>query len=713
MDCAEEVAILKKELGPLVGGEELLSFDILNAKLTVRFDNTETSSEQICDAVSRTGMLARAWGEYVLDVEQKSSFWMRNKQLVACFLSGLFILTAFSLHASEHGALDAFSGSENSDHVFPTSVIILYLLGIVAGGWFIFPKAVSALLRFRPDMHLLMAVAVIGASLIGEWFEAAAVTFLFGVAQLLESWSVERARKAIRSLMELSPTKALYKVDNEQEFKEAIADEVPIGATVLVKPGEKIPLDGTILKGATNINEAPITGESMPVSKDISDSVFAGTINGDSAFEFRVTKKANDTTLSRIIRMVEEAQSRRAPSEQWVEKFARYYTPSMMILALLVACIPPLFFGAIWGESIYRGLVLLVIACPCALVISTPVSIVSGLSSAAKAGVLIKGGVFLEKAAHIKALALDKTGTLTQGHPEVQMVVPFNDHSSEELLSIAASLEASSEHPLARAILRRAKDESIQYVPAEGFSILKGRGAQGFIDGSLFWIGSHRFLHEKSLETEEIHNQALKFQDAGQTVVVIGNEQHVCGLISIADSIRLDAAKSIADLKQIGIEEIIMLTGDNEGTAKAISALSGVDSFKAELLPEDKVTAITELVSEYQNVAMIGDGVNDAPALAVASLGIAMGAAGTDAAIETADIALMSDELSKLPWLIKHSRRTLGVIKQNIIFSLGIKLIFLVLTFLGMATLWMAIAADAGASLLVVFNGLRLLQNHE
>lgn len=713
MDCAEEVAILKRELGPLVGGEQQLSFDMLNAKMTVQIEGTSITVEHICSAIEQTGMRALTWEQHINRSSNEDSLWSRYGQLIMCISSGIFIVIAFLFHTNEHGFIDALSAADERVHVSPWHTVALYVLGIITGGWFIFPKALAAIRRLRPDMHLLMAVAVFGACAIGEWFEAAAVTFLFGVAQLLESWSVGRARRAIRSLMELAPTTARFRVREGEPFQEGHAAEVPIDAVVEVRPGEKIPLDGVVTKGRTAVNQAPITGESMPVSKQISDVLFAGTINGEGAIEFRVTKRASDTTLSRIIRMVEEAQSRRAPSEQWVEMFARYYTPAMMLLAAATAILPPLFFLGSWNHWVYQSLVLLVIACPCALVISTPVSIVAGLSSAARAGVLVKGGLFLEQPAHIKAIALDKTGTLTRGQPEVQHIAPLNEHTADELLERAAALEANSEHPLAQAILRTANERRLKWKPAEGFQAVTGRGAEALIDGRLFWIGSHRFLHEKGMETPDIHQMALEFQDAGHSVVVIGNDRHVCGLISVADSLRSEAPLALSELKALGIHEIVMLTGDNKGTASAISKAAGVDAYKAELLPEEKVKSVAELVAKYQNVAMIGDGVNDAPALAAASLGIAMGAAGSDAAIETADIALMSDDLSKLPWLVRHSRRTLNIIKQNIFFSLGIKGLFIVLTFLGFATLWMAIAADAGASLLVIFNGLRLLRTAE
>lgn len=708
LDCAEEIAILKREVGPLVGGEERLSFDLLNGKMIV--DGAETFSDaDLVKIVSRTGMGATPAGGEASALLPPVTFWMLQGRSIMTTASGAALLAAFLFQAGQHGFQAAiFPDTSGLDS--PVVSVVLYLAAVVCGAWFIFPKAIFAARRLRPDMNLLMIVAVLGAIGIGEYFEAATVAFLFAVALLLESWSVGRARRAIAALMDLTPATA-----RTIESTTGVLDEKPVqdvlpGATVQVWPGERIPLDGILSKGSTSINQAPITGESMPVEKSVGDAVFAGSINQSGAFEFKTTKPAADTTLARIIRMVEEAQSRRAPSEQWVETFARYYTPAMMLLALLVFLGPPLLLGGLWSVWFYQALVLLVIACPCALVISTPVSIVAGLSAAAHAGVLIKGGAYLEAPARLKAVALDKTGTLTRGEPEVQQILPFNGHELNDVLRVAASLEAQSEHPLARAILRKANEEGVETVAAEGFSVLQGKGAQGILEGRSFWIGSHRLLHEQAVESAEIHAAAERLEAGGHSVIAVGSQQEVWGLIGVADSLRPEAAAAVAALKSAGIKHIVMLTGDNEGTAQVIGKAAGVDEIRAELLPEDKVRAMQALVVQYKVVGMVGDGVNDAPALAIAKVGIAMGAMGSDAAIETADIALMSDDLMKLPWLILHSRRTLRVIQQNIAFALGVKVIFILLTLLGAASLWLAIAADMGASLLVVMNGLRLLR---
>ncbi|MBW2309387.1 MAG: heavy metal translocating P-type ATPase [Deltaproteobacteria bacterium] len=709
MDCAEEVAALRDTVGRLPGVSNL-DFDLLNCKMTVTFEPDTVNAEDIISAASKASLEALCWEDAEAMAEDEG-FWQRNGRMVMCIIGGSLLVAGFSAHAILHGGIvDAFvAGDVGGERTLPLVSILLYVGSVAISGWFIFPKAFASARDLRADMNLLMIIAVCGAMIIGEWFEAGAVTFLFAVALLLESWSVGRARKAVGALLDLAPTTARYICPTDGDIEEKPVEDVPVGVTALVRPGEKIPLDGIVTKGITSVNQAPITGESISVPKEAGDEVFAGTINDEGAFEFKVSKSAIDTTLAQIIRMVEESQSRRAPSEQWVEKFARYYTPTMIVLAIVVAIIPPLILSDPWITWVYRALVLLVIACPCALVISTPVSIVSGLTSASRNGILIKGGVYLEAPAELEAIALDKTGTLTRGCPEVQAVVPLNGHTDQELLAKAAALEVNSEHPLARAILRKAEAEGVKFASASDFQAMKGKGAVATIEGRTFWIGSHRLMEEKGQETTEVHYKALELEKAGHSVVAVGNDNHVCGLISIADGVRDQAASTVRALKDIGVKRIVMLTGDNEGTARAVAESTGVDDFRAELLPEDKVNIVELLVKELDHVAMVGDGVNDAPAMATATLGIAMGSAGTDAAIETADIALMSDDLSKIPWLIRHSRRTMRVIKQNIWFALGLKLVFMGLAMAGIATLWMAIAADMGASLLVIFNGLRLL----
>ncbi len=716
MDCAEEVAILRGALAHLPGVLEL-GFDILNTKMTVSLADDRTRPDEILDAVRRTGMRAIPWEESKA-VAPKRDDGVRNFRAVLTALSGAMVVLGFVVHGFQSGFRAALA--ESSETV-PLASKLFFSIAVIAGVWFVLPKAWYAFRRLRPDMNLLMVVAISGAVFINEWPEAAMVAFLFALSNTLESWSVGRARRAVAALMALTPPKARVLHDQTHAtpdqtnpgMHEHMMDvaEVQIGSSVMVKPGEKFPLDGKIVKGETAVNQAPITGESMPVSKAVGDEVFAGTINGDGAVEFITTKSAGETTVAHIIRLVGEAQSRRSPSEQWVETFARWYTPSVMFLALAVILVPPLLLDGLWSKWFYEGLVLLVIACPCALVISTPVSIVSALASAARHGVLIKGGIFVELPARLKAIAMDKTGTLTMGRPEVKEIVPLFGHTENELIEIAAAIESQSEHPLAHAIIKYAESLGIRPNPADAFQALKGKGATAILDGVPVWIGSHRYLEERGQETPEMHQTLDALSSGGTSVLVIGNNEHVCGFVAVADAIRVNARAAVEELKAAGIEHVIMLTGDNRPTAEAVARQTSVDEIRAELLPEDKVNAIEELVSKYGSVAMIGDGVNDAPAMARASLGIAMGAAGTDAAIETADIALMSDDLSRLPWLIRHSRRTLAVIKQNIIASLAVKAVFVVLAFSGHASLWAAIAADTGMALLVVLNALRLLSS--
>jgi len=692
LDCAEEVTLLKKVVGSAKGVHEL-EFNILQAKMVVLFDPSLINEADLIALIKTTGMQATVWAERT--PSEKMPFFEQHGRLFLTILSALFLLIGASFHF--------FASPSFLEKMF-------YFLAILCGTWYFLPKALFSLRRLSPDMNLLMLIAILGAMAIQQWFEGATVAFLFSLSLLLEQWSVGRARRAISALMELVPAKARVINPVTGELEEKAIEAVGVGALLLVKPGEKIPLDGTVVRGTSSVDQSPITGESLPVFKQEGDELFAGTLNKEGALECSVTKPAAETTLSRIILLVEEARAKRSESEQWVETFARFYTPIMLFFSVLVMLIPPLVFAASWVDWIYRGLVLLVIACPCALVISTPVSIVCGLTAAAKAGVLIKGGIFLEEAGKLKALALDKTGTLTYGHPQVQTIHPLNGHTVTELMELAVALERSSEHPLARAILHKGQEMGIQVENATNFQAIKGKGALATYQDKLYWLGSHRFIHEMGQETEEIHEKALALEDEGHSILALGTEDHVCGLISIADHPREHIHEIIASTKRLGVEEVVMLTGDNLPTARALAALAGVDRYHAELLPEEKVEAVTALVKRWEKVAMVGDGINDAPAMAASTLGIAMGAMGTDAAIETADVALMSDDLSRIPWLIRHSIRVLRVIKMNIGFSLTVKGLFIALALLHMATLWMAIAADTGASILVIFNAMRLLR---
>lgn len=704
MDCAEEVAVLKREVGPLAGGEDRLGFDILNGKMTVKAANPITA-DQVKQAVAQSGLRADDWSEAV---PTTTGFWESNRRIILMAACAALTVAAIVAHAVSSGSIGVAFGFDDSGHP-PTLAIVLYALGILAGAWTVLPKAWIAAQRLSPDMNLLMVVAITGAAALGQWLEGATVAFLFAMSLTLEAWSVGRARRAVAALMNLTPPTTLV-IGKDGRESSMPSDQVAVGTIFLVRPGDRIPLDGKVIEGESAVNQAPITGESVPVDKGIGDEVFAGTINGDAALKIESTKPSSDTTLAHITRMVGEAQSRRSPSEQWVEKFARIYTPVVMIVAILVILVPTLLFAQPWGVWIYRSLVLLVIACPCALVISTPVSIVAALAAAARSGVLIKGGVYVEAPASVRAIALDKTGTLTTGKPKVVEIVALSGHTEEELLEIAAALESQSTHPLAKAVLEYASQRGVHVKAAESFEIVQGKGASGRVNGVAHWLGSHRYLEDRKQETPEVHERLESLAKSGRSVVVIGNDQHVCGFLALADTVRPESIEAVRSLQTLGVRPVVMLTGDNHGTAEAIARETGVDEYRAELLPDDKVREVEALVGKYQFVAMVGDGVNDAPAMARATFGVAMGAVGTDVAIETADIALMTDDLTKLVWLIRHSRRALSIIRQNIIFALGVKAVFLVLALIGVATMWSAVAADSGATLVVIANALRLLR---
>lgn len=711
MDCAEEVSILKREIGPVVGGEQHLAFDILNGQMTVLPTAPNFDSEAILRAVQKTGMTASLAGDATGVSLTHSSWWEKNARMALTATSGVLTASAFLLHYVIAGGWAEVLGSEGlgNAHTIPLPARVLYSLAVLAGIYLVLPKAIFSLRRLRPDMNLLMTVAVCGAIGIGEWFEAATVAFLFALSLTLESWSVARARRAIEKLLDLAPA-VVRVVLADGSVSEIPAASAALGTVFVVRPGERIALDGEVVKGVSDVNQAPITGESLPVAKEAGAGVFAGTVNGTGILEVKSTKSAGDTALAHIIRLVGEAQQNRAPSEQWVDRFARYYTPAVMAAAIAVLVVPVLLLGKPFEPWLYQALVLLVIACPCALVISTPVSVVAALAAAARNGVLVKGGVHMETPGRLKAIAMDKTGTLTEGKPAVVQVVGMNGHTETELLERAAAMELHSDHPLAKAIVEHAQAEGIRPQPAESFSITPGKGATARWNGKEYWLGSHRLLEERGQETPSVHDEIEALARTGRTVVVFGNETHVCGFIALADRIRTESKAAVADLRQAGVEHILMLTGDNRGTAEVIGRETGVAEVRAELLPEDKLDAISKLVEQYKDVAMIGDGINDAPALSRATLGIAMGAAGSDTAMEAADVALMSDDLSKIPWLIRHSRRMMTIIRTNIVLSLAVKAVFVALTMLGHASLWAAIAADMGVSLLVIFNALRLLK---
>ena len=707
LDCAEEVSILNRVVGPEVGGTEYLAFDVINARMTVLDGGTNPSSDKILQLVATTGMTAKPWDAEDASADQAAHL---KKQKLFTLLSGGFWAAGFIYHVIETGfggAIGLFSG--HGEAPMPIAEAGLFAIAILLGVWLVAPKAWSSARRLSPDMNLLMVVAVAGAIGLGEFFEAATVAFFFSLSLYLESWSVGRARNAVSALLDLAPPTARVLYDDGSEA-DVPAAAVAVGARFIVRGGDRIPLDGEVVDGAGAVDQAPITGESALVPKEAGDDVYAGTINGEGTLTVRATKTASDTVLSKIIRMVSDAHSRRAEVEQWVTKFARIYTPVVMGLAVLIALVPPLVAGGDWGFWFYNALVLLVIACPCALVISTPVSIVAALAAAARNGVLIKGGAYVEAPGRTTALAMDKTGTITMGEPEVAAVYPIGETSERDLLMRAAALEARSSHPLARAILSRAEQDGLSVSAADNTRTVPGRGLEGDMGDQSIWLGSDRFAEEKGFGSAIPSDLRDRIEGAGNTLVAVGDAAGVSGVLELRDRIRPDAKGIVARLHAQGVKKIVMLTGDNAATARAVAADVGIDEVRAELLPEDKVTAVEELVTQYGTVAMIGDGVNDAPAMARAHYGIAMGAVGSDAAIETADIALMTDDIGKVPWLIGHSRRTMAIIKQNIGLSLATKAAFVVATAFGMASMWGAIAADVGVSLLVVANALRLLR---
>ncbi|MGM9923919.1 MAG: heavy metal translocating P-type ATPase [Bacillus sp. (in: firmicutes)] len=586
-----------------------------------------------------------------------------------------------------------------------------FLLSIIIGGYSLFIIGFKNLLKLQFDMKTLMTVAIIGAAIIGEWSEGAVVVILFAISEALEGYSMDKARQSISALMDIAPKTAIVRRNGAEES--VSVEDILIGDVMIVKPGQKIAMDGTVIKGYSNINQASITGESIPVEKEAGDEVFAGTLNGEGLLEIQVTKLVDDTTIAKMIHLVEEAQAERAPSQAFVDVFAKYYTPVIMVIAALVAIIPPLLFDAGWSEWIYQGLAALVVGCPCALVISTPVAIVTAIGNAAKQGVLIKGGIYLEQAGKLQAIAFDKTGTLTKGIPAVTDYVVVSGQQPEELFTRITALEAFSQHPLSHAFIQKAGNEALDYkaIIVEEFMSITGKGVQGMVGGEMLYIGNKALFEEKHVHVDaSVIEQMKSLQSEGKTVMLAGDKREIAAIVAVADEVRQVSREIVADLHAQGIKKTIMLTGDSAETARGIGSQVGVSEVAANLLPQDKVAKIKELREQYGDVAMVGDGVNDAPALAAANIGLAMGGVGSDTALETADIALMGDDLRKLPFIISLSRKAMAIIKQNITFAIGIKVIALLLVIPGWLTLWIAIFADLGATLLVTLNGLRLLR---
>ena len=686
MDCHEEVAILEKRLKRLAG-LEALDADVVGQRLRIKYDAARLTTSSIAEAVAQTGM--RAWLEH----EEAAPATSGGARQTLVILSGAALAIGLAVQVT------GFTGP---------LVWVPLLASVLLGGVHTGRRALTSASSGVLDINVLMVVAVIGAVALGEWSEAASVVFLFALAQLLESRAMERARGAIRALMDLAPAEALVRRDGRDRITPV--DEVRVGDTVVVRPGEKIPLDGRVAAGDSYVNQAPVTGESLPAEKTVGDDVFAGTINGRGTLDVHVTRLRRDSTLARIIDLVDRAQAQRAPSQAFVDRFARIYTPVVLAVAVLVAVVPPLIAGGDWSTWFYRSLVLLVISCPCALVISTPVSIVSALAAAARKGVLIKGGARLERMAQVRCVAFDKTGTLTRGELEVVEVVPLNGRSAADVLSLAASLESRSEHPIGHAVVARAEADGLAFDPATGVQAIPGRGAEGTVGSRTVVVGSRRLMEERGLANSELEAQLAAVSERGLSTVIVAAGTEVVGIVGVADRRRESGGDAIELLRAQGVQHVVLLTGDHEPAARALAGSLGIDAWRANLLPEDKVAAVRELRERYGVLAMVGDGVNDAPALATADVGIAMGVAGSDAALETADVALMADELLKIPFALRLSRATTRNIRANIAFSLVLKGAFLLMAIAGTATLWMAVAADMGASLLVVANALRLLR---
>lgn len=581
----------------------------------------------------------------------------------------------------------------------------LAVVAIWLAGLDVYKKGMKALLRGKLNINALMSVAVTGAFAIGEWPEAAMVMALYSIAELIEARAVDRARNAIKGLLDLAPEEALMQTA-QGDWAQTPSKNVPLGATVRIKPGERVPLDGVVTLGNSAINQAPVTGESIPVDKEAGDQVFAGTINETGELEFKVTAAASDTTLARIIAAVEKAQGTRAPTQRFVDRFAAIYTPAVFAIAIGVALGAPFVLGLTWLESLYKALVLLVIACPCALVISTPVTVVSGLAAAARRGMLIKGGTYLEGARLLKAVAFDKTGTVTEGKPKLVEWTVWGDADKAGVHQLAASLASRSDHPVSKAIAAGLDGERLEVAD---FSALPGRGVEGTVTGDRLLLGNHRSIHERGLCGPEVEAFLQGHEHQGRTVTLLASADRVLAVFAVADTIRETSKQAILDLKGMGVSPV-MLTGDNMATARAIAAQAGITDARGDLLPEDKLEAIKEMQKRYGATGMAGDGINDAPALAQADIGFAMGGAGTDTAMESADVVIMNDNLQRVAEMIRLSQRTHAVLWQNIVLALGIKAVFLVLAVFGTASMWMAVFADMGASLLVVGNGLRLLR---
>ncbi|WP_137820176.1 heavy metal translocating P-type ATPase [Pseudomonas sp. 2FG] len=689
MDCPTEEKLIRDKLSGLTGIEGL-EFNLLQRVLTI--SHKPEALPQALAAIRDLGFTPLT--ETAAKSENGEVVAPRKKAWWPLALSGVAAVSAEVIH---------FAALAPEWVVAGVAMVAILLCGPTT-----YKKGWIALKNSNLNINALMSIAVTGAVLIGQWPEAAMVMFLFAVAELIEAKSLDRARNAIRGLMNLTPERATVQ-QADGSWLDVDVKTLEVGALVRVRPGERIGLDGEVIAGNSTINQAPITGESLPVEKTIGDPVFAGTINQAGSLEYRVSAAASNTTLARIIHAVEEAQGSRAPTQRFVDQFAKVYTPAVFIFALVVALIPPLFLGGAWFDWIYRALVLLVVACPCALVISTPVTIVSGLAAAARKGILVKGGVYLETGHKLDFLALDKTGTLTHGKPVQTDYMPLGETDSVSDRILAASLAGRSDHPVSQAIAKHAAENGLQLKPVDSFEALPGRGVRGTVEAVSYHLGNHRLVEALGLCSLGLEAVLDRLERQGKTVIVLCEPSRAIAVFAVADTVKESSRAAIRELHQLGVKTT-MLTGDNPHTAEAIALQVGIDEARGNLLPADKLKAIEELQARGHVVGMVGDGINDAPALATSEIGFAMAAAGTDTAIETADVALMDDDLRKIPAFIHLSRQTAAVLKQNIVLALGIKALFLTITLTGQATMWMAVFADMGVSLLVVFNGLRLLK---
>jgi Cd2+/Zn2+-exporting ATPase len=688
--CPSEEKLIRGHLSSLSQISEL-SFDYLQRQVTVMHQLDDPVL--LIERIRALGLEADFKEKTVAEI-QHHGITLTTKVLLG--ISALFAV-----------------GAELADWFLPHQlsgwIVILAILSIAACAKEIFPPAWRAVRSFSLNTHFLMLLAIIGAFATGHFAEAAMVAFLFSLAEMLEDVSQERAGKAIGDLLSLAPQNAqVEQIDGT--WRETEVATIKEGQKVRVRPGESVPLDGEVISGASTVNQAPITGESMPVEKTLGDMLFAGSINGSGVLEFRAQGDAAHSTIARIVQAVQEAQTQRAPVERMVDRFAHYYTPAVVVCAITFAILPPLLFGQSWSLWFYRALVLLVISCPCAFVISTPVTLVSALAAAARRGILIKGSVYLEAGSRLRCLALDKTGTLTQGIPSLTDVVPLTDWTHEKVLLYAASINAASHHPVADAML--AATNGIQLLPAENYQMLIGRGATAHINGKQFFIGNHRLAEENKVCSAHVEKVLSQIEKQGKTSVVLTNGQHSIAVLGVADTIRQTSLGALDQLRKMGVQ-LVMLSGDNQKTTQALAQQMKISDAYGELLPEDKLHKIASLQEKYGLVGMVGDGINDAPALAKADISFAMGAAGSDTAIETANVALMADDLSALPEFLRLSRRAMSILKVNLGMAIGIKILFFAMALFGYANLWMAVFADTGVSLLVVANGLRLLKSEK